>query len=331
MSLPPPESSLAIAVRLWVKRHSGSWTRRDERRLQEWLAASPDHRAAFERASEAWEQACHIKTVARKAYPEPRAVRSYWPRLAAALVIALVAVPVWKRWGDWWNGTAVTWSAQPNSPRSISLPDGTRVDLDAGSSMVTEIGAGVRRITAIRGEALFTVKHDPGRSFVVEVGAGRLADLGTVFDVETSPQAVKVAVLSGSVDVTTRRGEVVLSAGQSGGFATTGELLPVIRADESVTLWREGLRRFDAVSLSEVLDRLSRRHEVQFTFADPRVRELRLSGTFRMDDLPLFLRTIGTALQLDVRWISPHHVQIGSKPRSIPDAQATGRTASGSN
>lgn len=331
MSLPPPESAEEVAVRLWVRRCSGSWTSRDEHRLEEWLSASPDHRAAYERASATWERAGKLTGVARrKVFVEPGSVHSYWPRLAAVLAIALVAVPIWKRWGDWWNGTAVTWSAQRNAPRSFSLPDGSRVDLDAGSMLVTEFGAGVRRIKAIRGEALFTVRHDPGRPFIVEVGAGRLADLGTVFDVEAAAQSVKVAVLSGSVDVTTRRGEVILSAGQGGGFDTTGELLPVTRADDSVALWREGLRRFDAASLPDVLDRLARRHDVQFTFTDPRVLELRLSGTFRMDDLPLFLRTIGTALHLDVRWINPHHVQIGSKPRSLPDAQATDRIAGGS-
>jgi ferric-dicitrate binding protein FerR (iron transport regulator) len=49
---------------------------------------------------------------------------------------------------------------------------------------------------------------------------------------------------------------------------------------------------------------------VTFVFSDERLRDLRVSGTFRMEDLGLFLRTLGAALPIDVRYLDQQHVEI---------------------
>src|SRR5262249_19076331 len=84
---------------------------------------------------------------------------------------------------------------------------------------------------------------------------------------------------------------------------STGTLQTVREIDvSSADLWAQGLRHFESTPLSEVIEHLERYHSVQFTFADPRLKDLRLSGTFRITDLSLILRTLTTALPIEVKW-----------------------------
>ena len=310
------------AIRAWTRRHSGTWTESDEVELRAWLAASPEHQAAYDRVARVWASAGDLGSYVRRNEISPR---RYGRRvLLAACVagaLAVGAVPLWRAGHSWWAGAPQHWIAGRDKPREFVLDDGTRVLLDAGSELVAKIGWHARSVSLRGGEALFTVAHEASRPFEVEVGPGRVTDLGTRFDVEVTQGAARVAVLEGRVGVSTPHGSVSLVAGSGGGYNRDGVLLPVEAVDSSVTLWSAGRRRFVAEPLSAVLERLTRYNDVTFVFADPRLRDLRVSGTFRVDDLSLFLRTLGAALPLEARWLGPKSIQIG--PREGPPGTVT--------
>ncbi|HLX67949.1 MAG TPA: FecR domain-containing protein [Puia sp.] len=73
-------------------------------------------------------------------------------------------------------------------PGTDTLPDGTVVTLNRGASLAivrslagdsAEKGLTVR----LRGEGFFSVRHDPARAFVVQIGAVSIKVLGTSFEV----------------------------------------------------------------------------------------------------------------------------------------------------
>jgi transmembrane sensor len=160
--------------------------------------------------------------------------------------------------------------------------------------------------------------HDAARPFVVEVGRGRITDLGTRFDVENLQGRARISVLEGRVGVETPRGSMLLEAGRAGGYEGDGTLLVPHEADRSVELWLSGQRHFNADRLADVLQRLTRYHTVTFAFSDPQLQELRVSGTFRTGDLSLFLRTLQAALPIEVRWLDPQRIEIGSRVGARP-------------
>jgi transmembrane sensor len=306
------------AVRTWTRRHSGIWTEADEVELQAWLTAAPEHRAAYDRVARVWVTAGDLGNLFSRREIAPRPVRR--PGFAAACAAAVlvgVAIAFWHVGYNWWAGAPEHWIAERDKPREFVLGDGTRVLLDAGSELMANIGWHARKVSLRRGEALFTVAHDASRPFQVETGAGRLTDLGTRFDVEAVGGSTRIAVLEGRVGVSTARGTVVLTAGHGGGYDGGGDLLPSSAIDGSVTLWSAGRRHFTAEPLPEVLERLTRYHDVTFVFSEPRLRELRVSGTFRVDDLRLFLRTLGAALPLEARWIGPQRVEIRRRADAV--------------
>lgn len=314
MSSAGPAVDLATehAIRAWTRRTSGTWTELDEADLQRWLAAAPEHQAAYEKVARVWSALGQLNGRITRQVPQPARSRRPIIRAAAAvLAVACLSAAVGSYY--WWNGKAVTWVAAGGETKTFSLTDGTLIVLDAGSEIESRIGARARHITLRRGEALLTVTHDVKRPFDVTIGAGSIRDLGTRFDVENLGGRARVSVLEGRVDVETSSGKVVLEAGNASGFDRNGHLLPVQQIDSSVALWTQGQRHFDADRLPDVLTRLERYHEVHFRLTDPQLQELRVSGTFRTNDLALFLRTLQTALPIESRWSDSQHVEISPR------------------
>ena len=304
--------SLEQAIRAWARRHSGTWTEEDERQFAAWLEAAPENRAAYERVAGLWQTAGKLEQRGHDAAVPGRSLMVPAHRIALACAVVLAAVlviPAWRQADRWWNGVTVHWVAPRGESRTLVLEDGTRVLLDADSDLVAKFGAHARRVSLVRGEALFTVTHDASRPFEIEIGPGRVVDLGTRFDVEKLPDAVRVAVFEGRVGIKTAHGEVVLGTGRGCGYDDRGILLPVRQVDAATTLRPDGERHFDSEPLAAVVARLARYHRVTFEFSDPRLQDLRLSGTLRVTDLALFLRTLSAALPVEARWIGPQRVE----------------------
>jgi len=300
---------LQQAVRSWTLRQSGSWTQEDEAKLESWLAADPDNRAAYEKVGRAWTVSGQAAGRVARELPTRRPY-ALW--IAAALVAAL-AYPLWTTAELWWHGPRAEWSAERGQTRKIQLADGTRIVLDANSAIESRIGFRSRHIVLLRGEMLLTVAHNPTWPLTVEFGAGRITDIGTEFDVESLDGRARVSVLEGRVSVATPHGELVLAAGQASGYDNQGALLPVSNIDGAVTIWETGQRHFNADRLSDVLERITRYHPVSFVFKEPELKDLRVSGTFRTDNLPLFLRTLRAALPIETVWLDAQRVEISRR------------------
>ena len=312
------ELAKRYAVRLWTRRHSGHWHESDETGLQQWLAASAEHREAYEQVARAWNLAGELQTATPIAPVSTRVSSVKRATLAAAIVLLTVAVgvPLWRTGYHWWNGTEVQLATLKGRPRSFALNDGTTVMLDADSQVTANIGARRRRVSLDHGEALFNVKHDASRPFEVVTPAGRVQDLGTQFDVENLESSTRVSVIEGRIGVLTAKGQTLLVAGQSGGYDNDGSLLPTRPFKPDAARWSDGQRHFDHELLIDVLERVARYHAVKFVFTDPRLRDLRVSGTFRIGDLALFLRTLAAALPIESRYRNAEQIEIAATTSS---------------
>jgi len=314
MAQPVTSLSLEYAIQLWTRRHSGTWSDDDEAELRRWIDASAEHRDAYAKVAALWTTAGGLEgRIQRPPIPVRSARTQRLLAMCAAVLIVAIALPLWQLSYNWWNGIPVRWVADRGAPRTVTLPDGTRIELDAGSELLVKLGARVRRASLVRGEALFTVVHDSLKPFELQAGTGRITDLGTRFDVETLGGQVRISVFEGRIGIATPHGEMQLGAGRGGGYDVSGVLLPITQTDTAAVLWQDGKRRFEGMPLSEVVERLTRYHPVTFAFSDPQVQKLRLSGTFRVTDLPLFLRTLSAALPVDVHWVDSQHVELTAR------------------
>jgi transmembrane sensor len=155
-----------------------------------------DPRAAQPNTPDAMSAAANL----RESQPR-RVVRTQHLRrriLAAAsfVLVVVAAAAVW-----WRTERFPSYTTDIGERRSITLPDGSTVDLNARSKLRIEFTEDERRIVLLDGQALFQVAKDKNRPFTVASGEATVRAVGTQFDVNRRPNGTTVTVLEGRVAV----------------------------------------------------------------------------------------------------------------------------------
>nr|WP_320327713.1 FecR domain-containing protein [Pseudomonas sp. P1B16] len=183
------------------------------------------------------------------------------------------------------------------------LADGTQITLNSDSAVDVLFDSAQRLLHLRRGELYIVTAADP-RPLLARTQQGQLLALGTRFSVRQLADETVVAVYEGAVQVRPERasvapGEHIIQAGQQVRFSR--EHLGSIEAVRETTLaWRNGLLVADDMPLRQWTQELTR-YTDQHLECDPALGELRVSGTFPVDDLPLALAMLAQTYRLQVR------------------------------
>jgi transmembrane sensor len=204
-------------------------------------------------------------------------------------------------------GVGITlWKELPR-PYAVQTPDGQQrsIDIGDGSSIVLAGGSKVTldhtdaRIAAVdRGQVLFRVRHDGQNPFRVTVGALRLTDLGTTFDVKAGSRTV-VGVAEGAVRVESAHEDMRLGPGQSV-VADDGELRRVQLDPADVGGWRDGRLAYDEATLSEVAADLERQFGWPVT-VEPALAKRTFRGTLELSNFRDKPALLGELLGVSVK------------------------------
>lgn len=322
---PPPDADAALRdeVLAWcVRRGRADWNAADDAALQDWLAAGPARRAAFERWQAHWQAldalpadavaALRARLAIDKARaampPVPAPRRRLVPLFAAAAVLVLAGGAALLAWD---HGQArplyvQVIATQRGQQVEAQLPDGSRLRLDTATRLEVAYYRQRREVRLLDGQALFSVRADAARPFKVLAGPVRVTVLGTRFSVRHTPgqpgaAGVQVAVEQGRVHVA-GGGEVQLSAGQQVAADAQGLLAPVASvAGEGVAPWRAHRVSFVDTPLEQALAELERYGATGLVVRDPAVAALRLSGTFDPRDTQTLRRVLPSALPVRLR------------------------------
>jgi len=152
----------------------------------------------------------------------------------------------------------------------VELPDGTRVWLNAASSLKFPASfTGLKsRVVELHGEAYFEVKHTRSLPFIVKTRQQEVVVLGTHFNVNDYQDAdgVRTTLVKGSVLVRRNDGRfVVLKPGQQ---SVLKDQLVVGEADtEMVTAWKDGNFLFNDTDLREIMTQLARWYDLDLDYA----------------------------------------------------------------
>lgn len=312
------DKDIKNTARFWlVRRQSGEMTADEQAELARWLSAAPQHREEFERVSSLWDR---LEEFRDRPFPARDAARKYRPRrqvffslpsvqLAAAMTVVLALTLVFSA-NSYWGTSDEVFRTAKGERLSLSLDDGSVIEMNTDTEVRVAFDRKSRTIHLIQGEAFFTVADAHARPFVVIAGQGRILDLSTSFNVYRQSDRVEVAVTDGAVSVTTNRaGPIILEPGNMLSYAAaSGDYLALDRQYPEVTVaWLEGRIRFSQTPLKDVMAQLSRYHPITYVINDPAVADMKVSGTFRSDDLPLFITTLEAAFPvqatLDGRFI----------------------------
>jgi transmembrane sensor len=305
---PDPDTEEQAA--LWAARLEGSsLSAADRAALDAWLSGGAARREALSRfrefSADLDELLPALAASGAVAIPRARPARARWnPWLLSTAGLAAAALAVAAVWLARPRERFDTVATSVDQRRTFTLADGTRVELNANTSMVVETGRAERRVRLANGEAYFVVSKDKSRPFIVETPAGSVRVTGTIFNVRTETATeLDVTVVEGSVQV--RPGESsgprAIGPGDdlySGGAGVSVRRLTAGALDDALA-WRQGQIVFDGVPLAEALARVSRYHGRQIT-ATPGAAGLRLGGRMNLDGLDGFLRDLEQMLPVRV-------------------------------
>jgi transmembrane sensor len=145
--------------------------------------------------------------------------------------------------------------------REFELPDGSRAWLSGDSALALNFSAQQRELRLLRGEALFDVRSDASRSFVVRAAGASATAIGTRYAVAFGAK--------GFVDVRVEEGRVAVRGSEHGDPSTVsagfqvqidnaGRLLSEQPLQSGSLAWRRGLLVFEHAALDTVVQQLDR-------------------------------------------------------------------------
>jgi len=165
----------------------------------------------------------------------------------------------------------------------LTLPDGTRVWLNAGSSLTfpTVFDASERKVT-LKGEAYFEVakvytpvaKGTVRMPFFVQTGESQVEVLGTHFNVMAYPDAVtqETTLLEGSVMVKHGAQEQKIVPGQQATIMNHSQAAIKVKKVnmEAIMAWKEGLFLFDDSDIDEAMQQIGRWYNAEIVYRGPK-------------------------------------------------------------
>jgi len=203
----------------------------------------------------------------------------------------------------------VVYSTAPGERRTLTLTDGSTVELNARSRIRVAYSSTGRDVDLLEGQALFKVAKSPSRPFVVHSGDSSVRAVGTQFDVNRSHGAMIVTVVEGRVAVTNGRQldrhnrdasqtPTAEPAGDAEVFVEAGERVVararILNTPEPVnasaaTAWTEGKLVLESVPLREVLEEFNRYLPRPLVVDDAQLLDTRISGVFSVTESPQFV------------------------------------------
>jgi transmembrane sensor len=238
--------------------------------------------------------------------PGPRVI---WATGAAFALIAMGVVsidPLRNFFGAEHYHTAI------GEQRSLTLADGSHVQLNVKSSLTAKVNDVVRDVRLGDGEALFQVAKDAARPFRVHTPQATIEAKGTQFDVRVKDGATIVSLLEGRVAVTPSTGEnrdggaagasVMLDPGQQLTVAMRAAEWPTARKVDlkTVTAWTEHRLVFEDTPLSDVIAEFNRYSRQPLLIQDSALLDKRITASFDSGSVQAFGESLAAASGLRV-------------------------------
>jgi len=177
----------------------------------------------------------------------------------------------------------------------VALPDGSKVQLNASSTLAYNKNFDEERQLDLDGEAFFEVQK--GTKFTVSTNNGAVEVLGTSFNVKSRENRLEVVCYTGKVRVSATHAIKDLLPGDRI-VIQKGELINFGKTEvKDIPAWIEGIIELDNVSLNEALIELEANYGIQIEI-DESLGNLKYTGSMPKNDLKTALKLVFDPLGL---------------------------------
>lgn len=182
-----------------------------------------------------------------------------------------------------------TISVPPGQRVNLSLSDGTKVCLNAGSTFTyPALFAGNTRKVKLDGEAFFDVSANKEKPFIVHTDICDVEVLGTKFNVDAykKEKTFSTALMEGKVKVKNNAQplNVIYLSPNNKVMLKDGQLKVSNICDYDVYRWKEGLICFTNLNFVDLMKRIEKYYGINLVIENPSLAKHSFSGKFRISD-----------------------------------------------
>jgi ferric-dicitrate binding protein FerR (iron transport regulator) len=219
---------------------------------------------------------------------------------------------------------------------TVTLPDGSKVWLNAGSNLKYSNQFGLKeRVLELSGEAYFNVATDPDMVFLVKTSELNVKAYGTAFNVKSYPEegTIEATLIEGSIGVTRTTfankttDEVMLKPNQRVVYYKKTAEVKEFAADEKkvenevnaeakkeqkltyliskgidpkeFTSWKDGTLFISSETLEALAVKLERKYDVKIHFENKNLKTLKFTGSLENETVEQVIEAISIAAKID--------------------------------
>lgn len=309
---------VARAAAQWLALlESGEATEDDQARLQHWRSSDGRHEHAWQKVQLLRQRFSDLPSaLAMATLDRPDPARR--AALKRALGLAAVVPTAWlisrQLPLDVWRADLHTSTGEH---KRLALADGSSLQLNTASAVNVDLAA--RQLTLVRGEMALNV---PGSSpLMINAPYGRISVSHSEVCVRLNERDCNVSVVRGVVQLQPLHGPALtLQQGQQVTLQASGAG-PVTPFDALMPSWREGVLMAQNQPLGDFLRELSRYRSGLLRW-DPALENLRITGSFRLDNTDQVLSLLAASLPVEIHTRTRFWVSL--VPRNIPPTEKTG-------
>lgn len=196
---------------------------------------------------------------------------------------------------------------------TLKLSDGTKVNLNAGSSLrypVKFIEGQNRQVYVETGEAYFNVTKDAKHPFIVSNNNVNVRVLGTQFNISSYPEDINVStvLVEGSVslynsdDIYKSENATLLKPGYLADWNKNNKSIKIEKVDIDVyTAWVNGKIILKHVKFGDVIKKLERHYDVKINNKNKSLEEELITATFDIETIEQVLEVIKVLYPIDYK------------------------------
>jgi transmembrane sensor len=244
--------------------------------------------------------------------------RRYTRWLAASLALAaawlFAVILVIPQQSHLLNDYLSDYHTETGKLREIQLADGSRLLLNTNSAVSVDFKDSLRQITLHHGQASFTVAKDMQRPFEVISGGLIVRALGTVFEVYNPDDSeISVTVQEQAVAARVQKGaqastdsSINIQQGQQLRYRPGGTLQQAESVELNQTAaWQQHRLFINDRPLSELIAELDRYRVGRIFLSDEKLKNLRVTGVFSLDNPDDILNSVRKVLALEETRLGP--------------------------
>ena len=306
----------AIAWQLCLDCGNGSAVEQAE--FTKWYSANDEHARAWLQLGMLDHRFSTASVPARNALLKARTgvqerVRKIGSGLASVALACGLALFVGKNYlpVDYWMADQRTATGEQ---RQLRLADGTLLNLNTHSAVDVRFDDTTRRIILQEGEIMVETGHGDPRPFIVQTRDGSLRALGTRFMVKREDDGTRLSVLQSRVEAHPENSVelTVFNEGQQV-LMHRDRLGQMLAVSPGADAWTRGMLVLDNVRLADMVSELNR-YQRGHLGVDPEVADLRITGSFPLNNIELALNALIPTLPVQIQQRTPWWVTVSPKP-----------------